>query len=74
MPTMPRLRVLHVPGRREVNNHLEIGNEHIKFYDNDDLPGGTNPPKSEDDPLCVEEKVFYEMGVENSPSDYTQSE
>ena len=70
MPTMPRLRVLHVPGRREVNNHLEIGNEHIKFCD---LPSGTNPPKSEEDPLCVEEKVFYEMGVE-SLSDYTQSE
>ena len=72
MPTMPRLRVFPVPGRREVNNQLEIGKEPIKFYDSDDLDGA-DAPKSEKDPICVEEKVFYEMGVENG-TDYTQSE
>ena len=73
MPTMPRLRVLHVPGRRDVNNRLKIGTEPIKFFDMDDLPNGADAPKSEEDPLCVEEKVFYGMGVENG-ADYTQSE
>ena len=72
MPTMPTLRVFHVPGKREINNRLDIGTEPIKFFDMDDL-NGADPPKSENDPLCVEEKVFYDMGVENG-ADYTQSE
>ena len=73
MPTMPRLGVLPVPGRREVGNQREIGTKPIRFFDEDDLPEGADAPKSENDPRCVEEKVFYGMGVENG-ADYTQSE
>ena len=64
LPTMPRLRLLHVPGRREVDNNFEISTETVKFFDKDDLNGADEPKSCEDNTLCVEEKVFHRMGVE----------